>query len=131
MFARIGRLFRGFLGLFISGIEEANPEALMEAARTEFRSKMTQYNLALARMAGVAERLKGQVKMKADRAQELERLEPALGHILARYASVISAGVTLKSIRAKPIAIANEKINCPRVISVCTSPSGASGSWAA
>ncbi len=65
MFARIGRLFRGFLGLFISGIEEANPEALMEAARQEFRTKMTQYNLALAKMAGVAERLKSQVKSKA------------------------------------------------------------------
>ena len=73
MFSRIGRLFRGFLGLFISGLEEANPEALMEAARTDFRTKMTQYNLALARMGGVAERLKGQVKMKAARAQELER----------------------------------------------------------
>ena len=73
MFARIGRLFRGFLGLFISGIEEANPEALMEAVRQEFRSKMTQYNLALAKMAGVAERLKTQVKSKAARAQELER----------------------------------------------------------
>src|SRR5215204_1476302 len=73
MFARIGRLFRGFVGLFISGIEEANPEALMEAARLEFRTKMTQYNLALARMGGVAERLKGQVKAKAGRAQELER----------------------------------------------------------
>ena len=43
--ARIGRLVRGFLSLFISGIEEANPEALMEAARQEFRDKMTQYNL--------------------------------------------------------------------------------------
>ena len=73
MFSRIGRLFRGFLGLFISGIEESNPEALMEAARQEFRTKMTQYNLALAKMAGVAERLKSQVKSKADRAQELER----------------------------------------------------------
>ena len=62
MFARIGRLFRGFFGLFISGLEEANPEALMEAARQEFRNKMTQYNLALAKMAGVAERLKSQVK---------------------------------------------------------------------
>ena len=29
--ARLGRLFRGFLGLFVSGLEEANPEALMEA----------------------------------------------------------------------------------------------------
>lgn len=73
MFARIGRLFRGFLGLFISGIEERNPEALMEAARQEFRQKMTQYNLALAKMAGVAERLKSQVKAKATRAQDLER----------------------------------------------------------
>ena len=61
---RIGRLFRGFLSLFISGIEEANPEALMEAAKQEFRGKMTNYNLALARMAGVAERLKSQVNQK-------------------------------------------------------------------
>jgi phage shock protein A len=73
MLARIGRLFRGFLGLFISGIEEMNPEALMEAARDEFRTKMAQYNLALAKMAGVAERLKTQVKSKAARAQDLER----------------------------------------------------------
>src|SRR5918993_3826333 len=73
MFARIGRLVRGFLGLFISGIEEANPEALMEAARQEFRGRMTQYNLALARMAGVAERLKSQVSGKTSRATELER----------------------------------------------------------
>ena len=42
VFARIGRLFTGFLSLFISGIEESNPEALMEAARQEFRDKMTQ-----------------------------------------------------------------------------------------
>jgi phage shock protein A len=73
MFARLGRLVRGFLSLFISGIEEANPEALMEAARQDFRQKMTQYNLALAKMAGVAERLKAQVKGKAVRAQDLER----------------------------------------------------------
>jgi phage shock protein A len=70
---RIGRLVRGFLGLFISGIESANPEALMESARQEFRQKMTNYNLALAKMAGVAERLKSQVRGKATRAQDLER----------------------------------------------------------
>jgi phage shock protein A len=72
-FARIGRLFRGFLGLFISGIEEGNPEALMEAARQEFRDRMAQYNSALARMAGVAERLKSQIKDKSIKAQDLER----------------------------------------------------------
>jgi phage shock protein A len=73
IFARIGRLFRGFISIFISGLEERNPEALMEAARDEFRSKMVQYNMALARMAGVAERLKSQIKNKSQRAQELER----------------------------------------------------------
>lgn len=73
VFARIGRLFKGFIGLFISGIEERNPEALMEAARQEFRDRMAQYNMALARMAGVAERLKAQIKTKSTRAQDLER----------------------------------------------------------
>jgi len=70
---RLSRLFRGFLGLFISGLEERNPEALMEAARQEFRTKITQYNAALAQMAGVAERLKNQIKGKTTRAQDLER----------------------------------------------------------
>lgn len=73
VFARIGRLFRGFVGLFISGMEERNPEALMEAARQEFRDRMAQYNSALARMAGIAERLKAQIKTKSTKGQELER----------------------------------------------------------
>lgn len=73
MFSRIGRLLKGFVSLFVSGLESANPEALIEAARQEFREKIAQYNLALARMAGVAERLKSQMKSKANRGQELER----------------------------------------------------------
>lgn len=73
IFARIGRLVRGFFSLFISGLEERNPEALMEAARQEFRDRMAHYNLALARMAGIAERLKTQIKTKTVRAQDLER----------------------------------------------------------
>jgi phage shock protein A len=81
MFGRLGRLVRGFFSLFITGIEERNPEALMAAARDEFRQKIVQYNVALARMAGVAERLKIQVKNKAQRAQDLER------RILANHAA--------------------------------------------
>lgn len=73
MFSRIARLMKGFLGLFVSGLEAANPEALIEAARHEFREKIAQYNLALARMAGVAERLKSQIKQKTNRAVDLER----------------------------------------------------------
>jgi phage shock protein A len=103
MFSRIARLFRGILGLFISGIEEANPEALMEAARQEFRQKMTQYNLALAKMAGVAERLKSQVKSKADRALDLERRILAnhragnmeLAGVLARELQELKADLTV------------------------------------
>jgi phage shock protein A len=105
MLARFSRLFRGFLGLFLSGLEEANPEALMEAARTEFREKMTQYNLALARMAGVAERLKAQVKGKALRAQDLERRILAnhragnmeLAGTLARELQELKADLTVDS----------------------------------
>ena len=73
LFARIGRLFRGFFSLFVSGLEQRNPEALMEAARQEFRDRMAHYNQALAQMAGIAERLKSQIKMKSTRAQDLER----------------------------------------------------------
>ena len=73
LFSRVGRLFRGFLSLFISGIESRSPEALMEAARQEFRDKMAQYNMALARMAGIAESLKAQIRSKTTRAQDLER----------------------------------------------------------
>jgi len=105
VFARVGRLLRGFLGLFISGIEESNPEALMEAARQEFRDKMAQYNLALARMAGVAERLKGQVTLKSARAQELERRILAnhragnieLAGSLARELQELKADLTVNS----------------------------------
>ena len=71
-FARIGRLVRGFFGLFVSGLEEKNPEALMEAAKQDFRNKMALYNQALARMAGIAERLKSQIKMKTDKVQDLQ-----------------------------------------------------------
>jgi phage shock protein A len=73
IFARIGRLVRGFFGLFISGLEEANPEALMDAAKQDFRNKMALYNQALARMAGIAERLKGQIKTKTLRQDDLSK----------------------------------------------------------
>jgi len=72
-FARVGRLVRGFFGLFISGLEEANPEALMDAAKQDFRNKMALYNQALARMAGIAERLKSQIKTKSLKQDELEK----------------------------------------------------------
>jgi len=73
IFARIGRLVRGFFGLFISGLEEANPEALLDAAKQDFRNKMALYNTAVARMAGIAERLKSQIKTKTLKVDDLTR----------------------------------------------------------
>lgn len=73
LISRVGRLFKGFLSLFVRGLEESNPEALMEAARQEFRDRMAKYNSALARMAGLAESLKNQIRSKTAKAQDLER----------------------------------------------------------
>jgi len=73
LWIRVLRLLRGFLGLFISGIEEQNPEALLEAAKQDFKEKMAEYNRSLARLAGVTERLRAQIRLKTTRAGELER----------------------------------------------------------
>lgn len=72
-FARISRLIKGFFGLFMSGLESQNPEALLEAAKQEFQAHMAKYNLALARLGGIAERLKIQIVEKTKKAKNLEQ----------------------------------------------------------
>lgn len=62
MFHRIAALFRGFLSLFISGIEKRNPEALLEAEKENLREQIAKYNQGLASHAGLCERLMAQVK---------------------------------------------------------------------
>jgi len=62
MFTRIANLFKGFLSLFISGIEKRNPEALLELEQENLRKQIGQYNQSLASHAGLAERLMGQVR---------------------------------------------------------------------
>ncbi len=62
MFKRIGNLFRGFIGLFIGGLERANPEALLEVEKENLRKQIAQYNQGLASHAGLCERLISQVK---------------------------------------------------------------------
>ncbi len=62
MFKRIGNLIRGFFGLFVSGLEKQNPEALLEVERENLRKQIAQYNQGLAAHAGLCERLITQVK---------------------------------------------------------------------
>lgn len=61
MFKRIANLFRGFLGLFISGLESKNSEALLENEKENLRTQIAQYNQGLAAHAGICEKLKSQV----------------------------------------------------------------------
>lgn len=62
MYRRIANLFKGFLSLFVSGIERRNPEALLELEKENLRKQIAQYNQGLASHAGMCERLMGQVK---------------------------------------------------------------------
>src|SRR5215510_8108517 len=62
MFQRLGNLIRGFFGLFISGLERQNPEALLEVEQENLRKQIGQYNQGLASHAGLCERLISQVR---------------------------------------------------------------------
>jgi phage shock protein A len=62
MFRRIGNLFRGFFGLFVSGVERQNPEALLEVEQENLRRQIGKFNVGLASHAGLVERLIGQVR---------------------------------------------------------------------
>lgn len=62
MWARISNLFKGFVSLFISGIEKQNPRALIEAEKENLRKQIAQFNSSLATHAGFCERLMRQIK---------------------------------------------------------------------
>ena len=62
MFSHIANLFKGFLSLFISGLERQNPKALIEAEKENLRTQIARFNENLANHAGFCERLLRQVK---------------------------------------------------------------------
>lgn len=68
---RLANLFRGFLGLFIGGLEKQNPEALLEVEKENLRTQIARYNEGLASHAGLCERLIGQVKKLESEEQDL------------------------------------------------------------
>ncbi|NJK90842.1 MAG: hypothetical protein HC904_02790 [Blastochloris sp.] len=71
MLKRISNLVRGFLGLFISGLERQNPEALLEVEKENLRKQIANYNQGLAAHAGLCERLMSQVKKLENDEREL------------------------------------------------------------
>ena len=72
MFRRISNLFRGFMSLFISGLEKRNPEALLELEKENLRKQIAQYNQGLAAHAGLCEKLIAQVKRQEREEQDLK-----------------------------------------------------------
>jgi phage shock protein A len=71
MFKRISNLIKGFLGLFVSGLEKQNPEALLEVEKENLRKQISEYNKGLAAHAGLCERLMSQVKREGNEIKEL------------------------------------------------------------
>ena len=72
MWKRIANLFRGFIGLFISGLEKQNPEALLENEKENLRKQIAQFNQGLSAHAGLCEKLITQVKRQEREEQELK-----------------------------------------------------------
>lgn len=67
MYRRFFNLMKGFLALFVGGLERSNPEALIELEKENLRKQIANFNQGLASHAGLAERLMGQVrKLEAD-----------------------------------------------------------------
>jgi phage shock protein A len=62
MWRRFANLIRGFFGLFISGLEKQNPEALLEVETENLRKQIAQYNQGLASHAGLCESLMAQIR---------------------------------------------------------------------
>ena len=91
MFKRISNLFRGFFGLFVSGLERQNPEALLEVESENLRKQIGQYNQGLAMQGGLCERLKSQVlKQEAEqrdlRARTTANLKAGNREVAAQHA---------------------------------------------
>ena len=71
MFKRLANVIRGFFGLFISGVERRNPEALLEVEKENLRKQIANYNQGLAAHAGLCERLMTQVRKLEGEEREL------------------------------------------------------------
>ena len=126
MFTRLANLIRGFMSLFIKGLEKRNPEALLELEQENLRKQIASYNQGLAAHAGLAERLMGQVRKleaeeqqlranttahlragnKAAAAQHALRLQTISRELAENRAQMEQAETTYKDlVRARDVAV--------------------------
>ncbi len=81
-FDRLANLWNGFLSLFVSGLEERNPEAVYEAAINE---RITKYKELKNAVAGI-------VYLRTKIANELEQKEKQLAEVSAQLPVAVEAG---------------------------------------
>jgi phage shock protein A len=62
MLRRLTNIIKGFLGIFIKGLEKNNPEALLEVEKENLRVQIANFNDGLASHAGLVEKLLAQAK---------------------------------------------------------------------
>lgn len=133
MFRRIANLFKGFLSLFVSGLEKQNPEALLEVEKENLRKQIGEFNKGLASHAALCERLLSQTKaetaeiteltakttahlkagnrkLAGEYAMRLQKLKAAHAQNVAQMGDAEKTYEQLKSARDVAVAAAREKI---------------------
>ncbi len=97
MFQRLANLVKGFMSLFIKGMERRNPEALLELEQENLRKQISSFNQGLAAHAGLVERLIGQVRKLEQEEKELRARTTA--HLRAgNKAAAAQSALRLQSI---------------------------------
>src|ERR1035437_5234645 len=96
LFSRISNLFKGFASLFVSGMERANPEALLEVEKENLRTQIARYNDGLASHAGLCECLMTQIRKLESEEQDLRarttaNLRATNKHLAGQYALRLQA----------------------------------------
>lgn len=71
MLERLINVLRGIFARFVSGVEQANPEALLEVEKENLRKQIGSFNEGLVSHAALCERLIQQVKKLAEEEQQL------------------------------------------------------------
>lgn len=76
---RLSNLVKGFINLFIRGLEESNPKALIEAEKENLRTQISRFNQSLMQHRAFIERLMRQVKQLE--AQERDMGAKVMAHL--------------------------------------------------
>lgn len=73
-FERLGRLVRGFFGLFISGLEERNPKLMLEDLKNQLNEAKVRYNTTTANIIAREKVAKAKLQSAQKELEECQRL---------------------------------------------------------